>query len=72
MNGRNIKKSILIAVLLITSQIFAACSATVNIKKPGDTGKIAKLDYLGQQLEDSADHLLMVGEDVDDIYTELN
>ena len=34
-------------------------------------GESDALDYLGHELEASADHLMKTGEDVDDIYTEL-
>ena len=33
-------------------------------------GESDALDYLGHELEASADHLMKTGEDVDDIYTE--
>ena len=40
-------------------------------KKFSETEKAA-LDYLGKELEKSADHLMRNGEDVDDIYSTLN
>ncbi len=66
------KKIIIPVILLVTSQLFTACSTSVNITKPAGPGENAQLEYLGRELEDSAEHLLSVGEDVDDIYSELN
>lgn len=36
-----------------------------------DTAKNEELEYLGKELQESSDHLMEYGEDVDDIYSEL-
>ena len=56
---------ILVPVLLLA--LLPDCSAFAEAA----AGESDALDYLGHELEASADHLMKTGEDVDDIYTEL-
>ena len=58
---------ILIPVLLIT-----LLPARAAFAETAAAGEAEALDYLAHELETSADHLMETGEDVDDIYSELN
>ena len=57
----------LLVLCLVTA---LAVSPAFAETQPGQEAKL--LDYLSRELEANADHLIRTGEDVDDIYTELD
>ena len=60
------------AVILLTVLLAALCLSCPASAETVDSAESKALEYLAHELEASSDHLLNTGEDVDDIYTELN
>ena len=58
--------SILLACLVLSASLCPAFSDAAF--SPGET---AALDYLAKELQESSEHLIRIGEDVDDIYSDL-
>ena len=58
--------SMLLAILLLSALLCPAYAD--NALSPGET---AALDYLAEELQESSEHLMQSGEDVDDIYSDL-
>ena len=62
----------LTAVILLTALLASLCLSCPAAAETADSGESKALDYLAHELEASSEHLMITGEDVDDIYTELN
>ncbi len=62
---------VLLAVLLCALFAITGCGASAEVPEFNE-GEQAALDYLGQQLTEPAAHLMRIGEDVDDIYSDLS
>ena len=65
------KKSLLCVIMLILLAAFV-CSADDGESRSFSEIEQESITLLSQELEESADHLMRNGEDVDDIYTTLN
>ena len=84
MTKRFIGESILLTAMITVfsgSMVFAESGETAeteSIESTADaetqsvvSGESEAIDYLGKELEESSDHLLRTGEDMDDLYSEL-